>query len=254
MIKPLSLLTAISMGTGASSLAAPSQAAELKVMSSIALRDAYRKIVPEFERATGHKVNTTFVGGVEVSRRINAGEIVDLVIMSGDAIDVLIQAGKLTPGSRVDLAKSGIGIAAKAGAPKPDVSTVDALKRALIACKSFGFSTGPSGVYLQKLFEQMGLGEALKQKGRQSGVGEPVATLVARGDVEIGFQQISEILPVAGIQFLGPLPQEVQLITLFSSGLHAQAPSPAVAKALVDFITGPSGVPLIKQSGMEPAR
>jgi molybdate transport system substrate-binding protein len=146
-----------------------------------------------------------------------------------------------------------VGVAVRAGAPKPDISSVDALKRALLASKSIGYSSGPSGAYLVSMFRRMGIADELKPKSRQTPPGVAVGDLIARGEVEIGFQQLSELLPVAGIDVLGPLPPEVQEITVFSGGIHVSAKEPGAAKSLVQFLIAPASVPVIKKKGMEPA-
>jgi molybdate transport system substrate-binding protein len=154
-------------------------------------------------------------------------------------------------GSRVDLAKSGVAAAVRAGAARPDISSGEALKRAVLAAKSIVYSHGPSGVYLAGLFERMGIAEQLKPKVKLV-QGEPAGAVVARGEAEIGFQQMSELLPVPGIDILGPLSADVQRITVFSAGLHVRAKAPDAAKALVKFITAPAAVPVIRKKGMEP--
>lgn len=226
-------------------------AAEIKVMTSAAFKEAYLELVPEFERATGHKVVTIWIPTVEMMRRLQGGETVDLVIMAAGSIDELIALGRLAQGSRVDLAKSGVGVAVRAGAPKPDISSGEALKRALLAAKSIAYSHGPSGVYLAGLFQRMGIADELKPKLRRV-LGEPVGAVVARGEAEIGFQQMSELLPVADIDLLGPLPADIQRITVFSAGLHAGAREPDAARALVRFLTAPAAVPVIRKKGMQP--
>jgi molybdate transport system substrate-binding protein len=226
---------------------------EIRVMSSSAFREAYLELVPEFEKASGHKVVTNFVGGVDLMKRMKAGESVDLVILAGKSLDELIQLGKVVPGSRVDLAKMGVGVAVRAGSPKPDISSVDALKKALLAAKSIGYSTGASGVHLVSLFERMGIAAELKAKSKQAAPGVPVASLIARGEVELGFQQLSELLPVAGIDVIGMLPPEAQEFTVFSAGIHIGAKQPAAAKALVQFLSAPASISVKRKKGMEPA-
>jgi molybdate transport system substrate-binding protein len=224
---------------------------EIKVMSSAAFRPAYRELVPQFEHASGHKVTTLWVLTVDMMTRLKVGEIVDLVIMAGSSIDELIKLGMLVPGSRVDLARCGIGIAVRTGAPRPDISSVESFKQALRAAESIAYSTGPSGVYLAGLFERLGLADELKSKVKQI-KGGSIGAVVARGEAEIGFQQVSELLPVAGIDYLGPLPAEIQEVTVFSAGLHAGAQEPDAAKTLVKFLTAPVAKSVIKQTGMEP--
>ena len=229
-----------------------SHAAEIKVMASAAIQEAYLELVPKFERVSGHKVVTLWVPTVEIMSRLIGGEIVDLVIMSAASVDELIKLGKIVPGSRIDIATSGIGVAVRAGATKPDISSAEAFERTLLAAKSIVYSFGPSGVYLAGLFERMGIADKLKPKLRQV-KGEPTGAVVARGEAEIGFQQVCELMPVPGIDFLGPLPANVQKITAFSAGLHIAAKEPDAAKALVRFMTAPAAVPVLRKKGMEPA-
>jgi molybdate transport system substrate-binding protein len=231
-------------------IAGMAQAAEIKVMSSAATKAAYLELVPEFERTSGHTVTTIFPPSVQMIARLKQGEVVDLVIMAARSIDELVGAGKIVAGSRVDLARSGIGVAVRAGAPKPDIGSAEALKRALLSAASVAYSSGPSGVYLADLFRRMGIDEALKGRIRQV-QGEPVGAVVARGDAEIGFQQVSELLPVAGIDFLGGLPADIQHVTVFSAGLHVDASEPDAARALVTFLISPAGAAVIRKSGMD---
>jgi len=228
------------------------RAIEITVMSSSAMKAAFLELVPGFERATGHKVVTSWIPGVDLMRRVKEGETSDLVIMQASSIDELIELGRIALGSRVDLAKSGVGVAVRAGAARPDIGSAVALKRALLAAKSIAYSTGPSGVYVVGLFQRLGIADELKSKVRQV-KGEPVGAVVARGEAVIGFQQVSELLPVPGIDFLGPLSADVQQITVFSAGLHVGANEPAAARALVEFITAPAAAPVIRKKGLEPA-
>ena len=227
------------------------QAAEIRVMSTVAFKDAYLEMLPAFERASGHKVVTDWVPTVEVLRRIKAGETADLVLMATNGLEDLTKAGKIEPGSIVPFVKSGIGMAVRAGAPRPDVGSADAFKRTLLAAKSVGYSTGPSGNYLVGLFERLGIAAEVKAKTKLI-QGEPVGDVVARGDAEIGFQQIPEILPVKGIQYLGPLPAEIQYTTVFSAGVHSAAKQPEAARAWVKFLKTPEAAALYKKHGMEP--
>jgi len=224
--------------------------ATIKVMASAAFREAYLELVPQFERATGHKVENLWVPSVQMMSRLKSGETVDIVILSATSLDELMKAGIIA--SRIDLARSGVGMAVRAGAAKPDISSGEALKRTVLAAKSVVYSTGPSGIYLAGLFRQMGIEDQVKPKLKQV-QGEPAGASVARGEAEIGFQQMSELLPVPGIDIVGPLPPDVQRITTFSAGLHARAKEPDAAKALVKFLTAPAAAPVIQKRGMEPA-
>jgi molybdate transport system substrate-binding protein len=248
------LIRALATLLGASILifAGTSHADEVSVMASNAFKEAYLELVPQFERASKHKVVTRFIGSADIMQRMKAGESTDVVILAANSVDELIGLGKVVPGSRVDLAKSGVGAAVRAGAPRPDISSADALKRALLAATSIGYSSGPSGAYLAGLFQRMGIADELKSKIRQTPPGVPVGDLIARGEAEIGFQQVSELLSIKGIDFLGPLPPDIQQITVFSAGLHVSANDPGAAKALVKFLTSPAAVPVIRRTGMEP--
>jgi molybdate transport system substrate-binding protein len=244
--------TAIVAGAAAMMLGATVQAAEIKVLSTQATQDAYKELVPEFEKASGHKVTTVFTGTVDANKRLAAGETYDLLIMSAPSIEEHIKGGKVVPGSKVDLAKSGVGVAVKAGTPKPDISTSDALKKSVLAAKSIGYSTGPSGNYIISLFDKMGIADQVKGKLKQTPTGVFVGTMIASGEVEIGFQQVSELSHFAGIDYVGPLPADVQRFTTFSSGIIAGAKEADPAKALVKFITAPAAAAAYKKRGMEP--
>ena len=222
----------------------------ITVMASAAFKEAYLELVPGFERASGHTVGNLWVPSVQMMARLKGGERVDLVILSAAALDDLIQAGIIA--ERFDLARSGVGVAVRAGAPKPDISSGDAVKRAVLAAKGIAYSTGPSGIYLAGLFQRMGIADQIKHKVRQV-QGEPAGAVAARGDAEIAFQQVSELLPVPGIELVGPLPPDIQQITVFSAGLHVRSPSPDAARALVEFLTAPAAATVIRRKGMEPA-
>ena len=225
-------------------------ATKIKVMLSAAFKEAYLELVPQFERGTGHKVESLWVPSVQMMSRLKGGETVDLVILSAASLDALRNAGLIS--DRTDLARSGIGVAVKSGARKPDISSGEAVKRAVLAAKGIAYSTGPSGIYLMELFQRMGIAESIKSKVKQV-QGEPAGGVVARGEAEIAFQQVGELLPVPGIDFVGPLPADIQQITGFSAGLHGAAKQPDAARALVKFLTAPAAAPVIRKNGMEPA-
>src|ERR1700745_1201168 len=197
-------------------LAGAVHAAEIRVLPTQAADQAYRELVPQFEKASGHKVTTVFTGTLDANKRLAAGETYDLLIMSGPSIDEHIKAGKVVPGSRVDLAKSGVGVGVKDGAPQPDISTTEALKKTLLAAKSIGYSTGPSGVYVIGLFQRMGVADEVKGKLKQTPTGVCVGSIIANGEAEIGFQQVSELSHFAGVDYVGPLPANVQQFTMFA--------------------------------------
>ena len=225
--------------------------AEIKVLSSIATREAYNELVPQFERASGDKVITTWAGTVDIVKRMAAGEVHDLVVISSTELDELIKQGRLAAGSRVDLARCGIGVAVRAGAPKPDIGSADALKQTLLAAKTVGYTSGPSGVYMGGLIERMGIAADIKPKFRSVPSGGTIGTIVASGDCEIGFQQISELVHIKGIDYVGPLPAEVQRVTIFSTGIPVGAKKPDGAKKLVKFLTTPAAAAEMRKHGLE---
>jgi molybdate transport system substrate-binding protein len=230
---------------------------EIKVMTSGAFTAAYLQLVPEFERTTHHQVLTAYGASMgnapdSIPSRLQRGEPVDVVILADVALDELIMQGKVVSGSRVDLVRSSIGMAVRAGAPKPDISTVETLKRALLEAKSIAYSDSASGVYLSKqMFQRLGIADQIASKCQRI-QSEPVGAVVARGDAEIGFQQISELLPVPGIAYLGPLPKEVQKVTVFSAGVAVGTKRPDAARALIEFLASPAALPAITKSGLEP--
>jgi molybdate transport system substrate-binding protein len=232
-------------------------AAEVRVMISGGLTAAYNVLVPEFEKATGHKVLTAFGPSMGTTTnaipvRLERGEAADVLIMVGYALGDLIKQGKVVADSRVDLVKSPIGIAVKAGAPKPDISSADAVKRALLAAKTIAYSDSASGVYVStEMFEKLGIADAMKDKARKIPA-TPVGEIVARGEAELGFQQIAELRPVSGIDIVGPLPNDLQKITVFSAGIAAVSKEPDAGRALIKFLASPAARDTIIKSGLEP--
>jgi molybdate transport system substrate-binding protein len=228
-------------------------AAEINVLSTQATQEAYSELVAQFEKATGHKVKTDFTGTLNVQKRLATGEAFDLILMAAPAIDEQINAGRAVAGSRVDFAKSGTGVAVRKGTPKPDIGSVESLRKTLLSTKSIGYSTGPSGVYMLSVFEKLGVADQIKGKLKQTPSGVFVGTLIASGETEIGFQQIAELVHFPGIDYVGPLPGELQRMTVFSLGAHAGAKQPAAAKELVKFLTAPAASGVIRKHGLEPA-
>ena len=238
--------------------AAPALAAEIRVMTSGGFTAAFKELVPEFEKATGHKVLPAYgasMGGApdSIPSRLGRGEPVDIVILAAPALEALIKDGKVAAGSRVDLVHSNMGMVVRPGAPKPDISNLDAFKRAVLEAKSIAYSASASGVYLStELFPRMGIWEQIKDKSRRI-ESERVASVVARGDAEIGFQQISELLEVKGADFVGPLPEGAQRTTIFSAGMSATSKEPDAARELIRYFRSAAAAPVIKRAGLDPA-
>ncbi len=232
-------------------------AAEIKVMISGGFSAAYKQLVPQFEKESGHKVETAFGPSMgdtpqAIPNRIERGEPADVVIMAGPGLENLIAKGKIAQNGRSDLAESVIGVAVREGAPKPDISSVAAFKKTLLEAKSMAYSDSASGVYIAKeLFPRLGVADLVKDKARMIPA-EPVGKVVARGEAELGFQQISELLPVQGIDIVGPIPAELQKITIFAAGLTANAKEPEAAKALIAFLTSEMAAGPVRLSGMKP--
>jgi molybdate transport system substrate-binding protein len=229
----------------------------ITVMSSGAMSAALRELTPAFERASGSTLTIVSGGSVagaadSIPDRLQRGERADVVIMAAAGIEDLAKAGQLVSGSRVDLARSSIGLAVRAGAPRPDIGSVDALRRALLAAKSVAYSASVSGVYIStELFQRLGIAAEMASKSRKVD-GEPVGAVVARGEAELGFQQISELRPVPGLQVVGPLPADVQRVTIFAAAAGAQSANPTGGRALIAFLSSPAAAAAIARSGMDP--
>ena len=236
---------------------AAARATQITVVTSGAFTAAFLKLAPEYERATHNKLVSEFGSSMgtthdAIPMRLERGEAIDVVIMAAPALVDLTKQGKVRAGSTVDLVRSSIAMAVKAGAPKPDISTVDALKRTLLAAKSIAYSDSASGVYLStELFPKLGIADQLKGKSRKI-ESDPVGGVVATGEVEIGFQQISELLPVKGIDIVGPLPPEAQRVTVFAAGIPTTSKHPEAAKTLIQWLASPAAHPVIKKSGLDP--
>jgi molybdate transport system substrate-binding protein len=248
----LSLLTGIAMCWAGSLFASSASAAEIKVLASGATKEVIDEILPPFEKGSGHKVVVAFTGTANIKKRIAAGEVYDLIIVSGPVIDAFVQQGKITATSRADLMKSGVGVAVRNGAPKPDIGSSEALKKTLLSAKSIGYSSGPSGEYVVTLVERMGITDQVKPKMKQVPSGARISAMINSGEAEIGFQQISELIHEKGIDYLGPLPSEVQKITVFSAGLQTGAKEQEAAKTLIKALKSPDAAKVIKAHGMEP--
>ena len=221
----------------------------IHVLSSMATRQVLGELAATFESRSGSSVRVESVGGVDAAKRVRAGEAFDVVVLASNVIDALIAEGHLT-GERIDLVTSAIGIGVRAGSAHPDIGSAAAVRQAVLAAGRIGYSTGPSGTYLAKLFEQWGIGAAVKDKTVVAPPGVPVTSLVASGEVDLGFQQLSE-LAGDGVDVVGSLPDEIQSLTTFSGGLARTSSQPADAQALLDFMTTPEVSDLKRRHLME---
>ena len=250
------MLVGIAMVLIGAGAARPAAAAEIKVLTAGAFKQVLLALVPDFERTSGNKVivDNDTVGAL--TKRIEGGETFDLAVLTPAAVDALASKGKLVAGSRANLARVGIGVVVKEGAPKPDIGSVAAFKQALLAAKSVAYidpaAGGSSGIYIAGLLDKLGIAAEVKPKAKLIH-GGAVAEHIARGEAELGIHQISEILPVKGVTLVGPLPAEVQNYTVYAAALGAQAKESDAAKALLKALTGPAAAEVLKSKGMEPA-
>lgn len=219
----------------------------------MATREILGALALRFGRSAGRVVSTEAAGGVDVAKRVQAGELVDVVVLAGNAIDKLIGEGRLLTGSRVDLVKSGIAVAVRAGAPKPPIDTEEAVQRAVRAARTISYSTGPSGVYLEKMFDRWGILEEIRARIVVPPPGVPVGSLIAGGRVELGFQQLSELMNVADIEVVGALPPAIQSVTVFSGAVATLSDAPHEARELLRFMSSPETAEVKLRHGMEPA-
>ena len=242
---------------GCSSIGPKSAATDIHVMTSGGFTAAYNELRPGFEKTSGHTVKTAYGAsmgnaGDSIPSRLARGEPADVVILARPALDALVEQGKVVPGSQVDLVRSSIGFAVKKGAPKPDIGTVEALKRTLIAAPSIAYSASASGTYYEtELLKHLGIEAQVKPKSRRI-LSERVGTVVARGDAALGLQQVSELLPIEGIDYVGPLPAEVQRVTVFSAGIATGSKQPEAARDLIRYLNSPAAAPTIAKTGLEP--
>ncbi len=254
-VSGLALAWGLVLGSGTPQIA---RAADVRVVTSGGFSAAYDQLVPLYEQATGHKVITergASIGNApdSIPSRMARGEQFDIVILADSALDGLIQQGKVQPGSRVDLARSMIGMSVRKGTPKPDIRTVDALRQTLLNAQSIAYSASASGTYLStELFPRLGVAEQIQGKARKI-YSERVGAVVQRGDAEIGFQQVSELLPFKELEYVGPLPDEVQQRVFFSAGVATGAAQPEVAQHLIRFLAAPAAASIVRSTGMEPA-
>jgi molybdate transport system substrate-binding protein len=251
------MVAAIAVAAGISVLAsfgaAPADAAEIKLLVSNALKSTMEELAPQFEKASGHKLSQTFGAAAEIKASIEKGAAVDVAILTTAVTDDLIKEGKLTAAGRADIARSGAGVAGRKGAPKPDISTPDAFKRALVDAKSIAYvEAGATAPYIKSLFERLGIAEQVKSKLKPQPTSNPAAKAVANGEAELGITQISEILPYAGAELVGPLPAELQLYTVYPAAVAAETKEPDAARALIKFLTAPAAIAVLKAKGLSP--
>ena len=232
-------------------------AADIRVITSGAFTEAYKKLVPLYEAATGNTVVSAFGASVgnapdSIPSRLGRGETFDVLILSDAGLEAMVKAGNIQPGSRIDLARSQIGAAVRKGTPKPDISTVEALKKTLMEAKSVAWSASASGVYLSEvLWPKLGVAEQMARTGKKI-MSERVGAVVARGDAELGFQQVSELIYFKELDFIGTLPESVQQTIFFSAGLGKDAQNVDAAKHLVRFLASPAVADIVRETGLDP--
>ena len=233
--------------------------AQITLISSMATRGVLAELAQAFRATSGPEVSIESVGGVDAAKRVQAGELFDVVMLGSDAIDRLMAEGHLVAGSRVDLIRSTVAVAVRAGTPHPDLKDGEAVRQAVLAAPSLSYSTGPSGTYLMQLFERWGIADQVRSRMVQAPPGVPVGSLVARGEVALGFQQLSELLPLSGIDVVGELPGDIQYITTFSAArgvAAARVRGSALdepVKAWLNFMRSHAAAQTIRRHGMSPA-
>ena len=238
---------------GMSLAASSAQSAELIVFSTISAKEALIELVPEFERASGHKVNITYAGGSGLSKQILGGKLGDLFIGPEEFSGPLMKEGKLLAGSRIDFARSSTGLAVRAGIAKPDISSPEKLKSVLLAAAAVSYSEGASGMHFVKVLERLGIADVMANKQVPPRAGELAGAVVARGDADIAVQQISELLPVPGIQILDPLPLEFQQTIIYGATAFPQSIQREVAQAFVNFLRSEAARVVLRKKGLDPA-
>jgi len=222
-------------------------------ISSMATRQVLAELAGAYRTQSGVVVAFESVGGVDAAERVQAGEPFDVVVLAADAIDRLVAAGRVVADSKTDLVRSGVAIAVRAGAPRPDIGSAEALRRAVLSARTLGHSTGPSGVALTKLFERWGIADTIRERIVRAPPGVPVGQLVARGEVELGFQQRSELMNLPGIEVLGTMPPGAEIVSIFSAGLCATSNQQQAVRALLAFMHSPAAADAKRRYGMEPA-
>jgi molybdate transport system substrate-binding protein len=240
-------------GLLSTAMIATANAAEIQLLGSTAMREALDELLPHFEKHSGHKVVRNLYPAATLVIKVKEGAPADIVMTTPDNLAALMNSRHLVEGTRVDFAHARVGVAVKAGAPKPDIGTPESLKAAFLAAKSIGISRGPSGVHLLSAMAKIGIADQVKAKMVQPDLGVRVGTMVADGKVEIGVQQIGELLPIPGITYIGPLPGELQTVIVYGMGRSANAKQWDAASTLVKFLTSPEVAPMLKKIGLDPA-
>jgi molybdate transport system substrate-binding protein len=228
---------------------ARSEAAEIKVLSTVGMQPATPELFSQFEAATGHRVLVTYGLAAVLKTKFLEGAPADVLILTAPIVDDLVKQGKVVADSKKDVARSGVGVAVKTGAPKPDISTPEALKAAVLSARSIGYSReGASGVAFARVLERLGITDQVRAKYKDTGT--KAGEMLAAGDIDLAAAQIPELMAVSGIEVVGPLPAELQTVTIFSVGLATEAQEPAAAKALIEFLSGPRAAPVYKTKGL----
>ena len=222
----------------------------LQLIASMATRQLLADLVAHYAKQTGVAVNVLSVGGVDAAKRVQAGELFDAVVLAANAIEALTTGGHIVPGSRVDVADSGVAVAVRAGAARPDIGSAAAVRAAVLAAPRLGYSSGPSGVQLARLFERWGIAGDIASRIVTAPPGVPVGALVARGEVDLGFQQFSELMHLPGITLVGPLPPDIQITTTFSAAIASRSTQPEAVRALLQFFASPELAALKRRHGM----
>ncbi|GAB5095709.1 substrate-binding domain-containing protein [Caballeronia sp. HLA56] len=223
-------------------------------ISSMATKHLLADLAHAYASAFAKPVAIESTGGVAALRRIEEGEAFDIVVLAANAIERLAEAGRIDPASRVNIARSGVAVAVKAGAPHPSIDDESAVRHAVLAARSIGYSTGPSGAYLMRLFERWGVLQEVSSRIVQAPPGVAVGGLIAQGEVELGFQQMSELIGVAGIDVVGPLPADIQTLTVFQGAVCTAAREPVLARSLLAYLSSPEAGAVMQRHGMEPVR
>jgi len=225
----------------------------LHCISSMATRLLLGDLAAQWQQRSGVETRVESVGGVDAAKRVAAGEAFDVVVLASDALAKLQATGHVVAGSCVDLVRSGVAVAVRAGAPRPDIGSETALRATVLAARGIGYSTGPSGSALLRLFERWGVADRLREQLRQAPAGVPVGSMVAQGEVEIGFQQLSELMHLSGITVLGGMPEGCAIDTTFSAGLCSAATQAQAAGALIAYLRSADTAELKRHHGMAPA-